>query len=152
MNIVQFLQSSGAHFSVHEHPVTYSSQQLAAAEHVSGHAVAKGVVVQTDQAPILCVLPASYQVDLPRLGRAIHAKGCHLATERDLARIFPDVEVGAEPPFGKPYGLRTVVDQHLADCATVTFNAGTHDHAIQMPFDEYAKLAEAEVVDFCTRS
>ena len=152
MNVVQFLQSSGAHFSVHEHPITYSSQQLAAAEHVSGHAVAKGVVVQTDQAPILCVLPASYQVDLPRLGRAIHAKGCHLATERDLARIFPDVEVGAEPPFGKPYGLRTVVDTHLANCATVTFNAGTHDQAIQMPFDEYAKLAEAEVVDFCTRS
>jgi prolyl-tRNA editing enzyme YbaK/EbsC (Cys-tRNA(Pro) deacylase) len=62
------------------------------------------------------------------------------------------VEVGAEPPFGKPYGLRTLVDEHLAACDTITFNAGSHARAVQMPYDEYARLAEAEVLDFCAHA
>lgn len=152
MKVEEFLTSAGAHFTVHEHPVTYSSQQLAQAEHVSGRVVAKPVVVHVDHSAVLCVLPANAMIDLDRLAEALHAQHCRLFDEDDLPLIFPDVEVGAEPPFGKPYGLRTIVDEHLADSDTITFNAGSHMRAVQMPYAEYERLAEAEVLDFCARA
>jgi len=148
MDVEQFLRDAGVEFQRCEHPAAYTAQEVAAEEHVSGDAVAKPVVVRADEETLLCVLPASRKIDLGKLAKAVKAKHCTLVDEAELARLFPDVEVGAEPPFGKPYGLRTVVDAHLAGHERITFTAGTHRTAIQMKYSDYAKLVEATVADF----
>ena len=147
MNVEEFLKEAGVEYESHEHATAYTAQRLAAEEHVSGNTVAKSVAVHVDDGYVLCVLPASCKVDLDKLAKALDAKQCRLADEGELAKLFPDVEVGAEPPFGKPYGLDTVVDEHLAQCQTITFNAGTHSRAIRMRCADYTRLAEPKVLD-----
>ena len=65
-----------------------------------------------------------------------------------LASLFPDVEVGAEAPFGKFYGLRTVVDKRLSAQPKIVFTAGTHRRAIEMDYADYARVAEPAEADF----
>jgi Ala-tRNA(Pro) deacylase len=148
MDIEEFLKSTGVKFERCEHPTAYTAQEMASEVHVTGDAVAKPVVVRADKQNVLCVLPASYKIDMGKLATVLKAKKCELANESEIAKLFPDVEVGAEPPFGKLYGLTTVVDSHLADCQMVMFPAGSHRQAIRMRYEDYARLAEAKVADF----
>ena len=95
MDVEKFLKEAGVEYEKHEHPVAYTAQELAAKEHVSGHTVAKSVAVYADGRCVLCVLPASCNIDLDRLAEGLGATQCLLADETDLAGLFPDVEVGA---------------------------------------------------------
>ena len=148
MDIPEFLTDAGVKFEVHQHDPAYTAQQMAATEHVSGDAVAKPVVVYAGKKYVLCVLPASCKVDLRRLGKALKTRQCRLAEESELGALFPDVEVGAEGPFGGPYGLETLVDTRLTACETIAFTAGDHRKTVRMSYDDYARLAAPTVADF----
>ena len=148
MDIEKYLKEAGVKYKLLKHPEAYTAQEVAAQEHVSGDMVAKSVLVNAGKKPALCVLPASCKIDLGKLSKALKVKTCRLADESELGKLFPDVEVGAEPPFGKPYGVETLVDAHMSRCRTITFTAGTHRQAIQMAYEDYAGLAEAKVLDF----
>ncbi len=148
MDVEKVLRDAGVRFTKREHPVAYTAQEMAAEEHVSGDAVAKPVIVQADGRNVMCVLPASCKIDLGKLAKALKAKKCQLVGESEMAGLFPDVEVGAEPPFGKLYGLDTVVDKRLTERSQITFTAGTHRQSIQMDYADYARLAESSEADF----
>ena len=148
MDVEKLLREAGVKYVKHEHPVAYTAQELAAGEHVTGDAVAKPVLVDAGDRPVMCVLPASCKLDLGRLAKLLGVKRCRLMEEAEMAKMFGDVEVGAEPPFGQPYGLETMVDARLAGKETITFADGTHRHAIEMPYADYAHLAAAKEGDF----
>ncbi len=148
MDIEQFLASQGVKFEKIDHPTAFTAQEMAAELHVSGDVVAKPVLVRAGKQNVLCVLPASHKVDMGKLATILGTRKCELLGESDVAKLFPDVEVGAEPPFGKPYGLNTLVDSQLAQRETITFSAGTHRHALRMRYEDYARLAEPRVEDF----
>ncbi len=148
MQVEKFLKKAGVKFAKHRHAKAYTAQELAAEEHVSGHNVAKSVAVHADEQYLLCVLPASCRIDLPKLAAALGANKCRVATEEELAELFPGVKVGAEPPFGNLYGLGTIVDQRLTECETITFSAGSYSKSIELPFSVYDRLAAPQVLDF----
>jgi Ala-tRNA(Pro) deacylase len=134
-------------FSVHEHRPTYTAQEMAAEEHISGKKIAKPVVVQTPGGYAMCVLPASSKLDFEKASRVLDARSLSLADERDLAKLFQDAETGAEPPIGKLYDMPTIVDRRLASAERICFQAGTHRHAIEMDYDDYASVTQARVED-----
>ncbi len=148
MDVEKVLREAGVRYTKREHPVAYTAQEMAAEEHVSGDAVAKPVLVQAGERNIMCVLPASCKIDLGRLAKALKVKKCKLLAESEMAGIFPDVEVGAEPPFGRFYGVETLVDSRLAENRQVTFAAGTHRTSIEMDYDDFTRLAESAEADF----
>jgi Ala-tRNA(Pro) deacylase len=147
MKIAEFLKEKDVAFESHEHVPAYTAQEVAAEEHVSGKMLAKAVVVSTDKGFVMCVLPASFKLDMDKVAKSLHAKSVRLADETEMARLFPDAEVGAEPPFGNLYDMTTLVDQHLAEDDEIVFQAGTHRSAIRMKFGDYAKLANPTVID-----
>ena len=151
MKIQEYLSQNNVAFETRHHAPAYTSQEVAAEEHVSGNILAKGVVVKADADFVLCVLPASLKLDMEKLARATGADRVRLADETEMARIFPDVEVGAEPPFGNLYDMTTIVDEHLAEAAEIVFQAGTHSEAIRMSFDDYARLTNPHVADLAVR-
>jgi Ala-tRNA(Pro) deacylase len=147
MKISEYLKEKGVYFSVHEHPPAYTAQEVAAEEHVSGKMMAKAVVVRTDDNYAMCVLPANSKLDMDKVAKAAGVKSVRLADETEMAKLFPDVEVGAEPPFGNLYDLATIVDEHLAAGDEIVFQAGSHRQAIRMKYADYESLAEPKVAD-----
>ncbi len=147
MKISEYLKDRGVYFSMHEHPPAYTAQEVAAEEHVSGNMLAKAVIVRAGDRFAMCVIPASFKLDMTKAAECLGAKSIRLADETELAKLFPDTEVGAEPPFGNLYHLRTLVDEHLAADEEIVFQAGSHRHAIRMKFADYASLCEPNVAD-----
>ena len=75
-----------------------------------------------------------------------------LATEAELADLFPPCELGAMPPFGNLFGLPVYVDGRLAGEDMITFNAGTHRDVIHMHFGDFERLVQPSVVAFSRRA
>jgi Ala-tRNA(Pro) deacylase len=147
MKIDQYLKDKGVRFSTHEHAPAYTAQEVAAEEHVSGDELAKAVIVRADDKFAMCVLPATYKVDLDKVAALLNARSVRLADEAEMAKLFPDAEVGSEPPFGVIYEVQTLVDRHLADDEEIVFQAGSHRQVVRMAYADYVSIAEPQVGD-----
>lgn len=150
--MTQVLDDASIGYEVIHHRVDYSAMETAHDTHTPGREFAKTVVLATPEGHVMAVLPATSRVDLLRFARAVGAAEVRLATEDELADLFPDCQVGAEPPFGRLYGVPVFVDASLADQEHITFNAGTHDEAIRMRFADYEKLEQPRRAAFVAPS
>ncbi|MCP3102637.1 YbaK/EbsC family protein [Myxococcus sp. K15C18031901] len=138
--IIQYLERSRVPFDRRPHPKAITAQALAASLHVSGFEVAKTVMLQARDRLWMCVVSAADTVNLDRFSRLTGASQLRLAEESEFAHLFPECEIGAEPPFGLLYGLPVVVDAHLRDAGRLLFRAGSHAEALEMRFDDFMNL------------
>ena len=148
MDLQTYLDRFNVRYQVTEHPVVYTSQALAEAEHVSGHQVIKPVLVEADGQMILCALPASDRIDLEALREDLEAEDIRLADESAMREVFRGCELGAEPPIGALFGLPTIADESLLSQRKVTFQTGSHQSAVTMTMDDYRRLAQPGIGHF----
>jgi Ala-tRNA(Pro) deacylase len=148
MNLQSYLDEMGVRYSVSRHPAVFTAQALAEVEHVPGRQVIKPVVVKADGRFVLCALPASYRIDLAKMRDLLNADEISLAEESKLAELFPDCEVGAEPPIGRIYGLTTFVDASVFGDEHVMFQAGNHENAITMRMCDYRRIVQPQIAQF----
>jgi Ala-tRNA(Pro) deacylase len=143
-----YLLENKVPFQLQHHAVAYTAQEVAAAEHIPGHMLAKVVMVLGDDKLAMFVLPASARVDLEKVAAILGVKEARLAHEEEFADHFPGCEVGAMPPFGNLYDLPVYVDKSLAEDETIVFEAGTHTDTMSMKYADYQRLAEPNAGEF----
>lgn len=148
--IKTYLEEQGVKFEVAEHPLAYTAAEVAGKQHIPGKQMVKAVVVKSGDEFIMCVLPAIHLVDFAKLKNVLGQENIQLAEEEDLTKLFPEYEVGAEPPFGHLYGLKIYADKILQDDEDIVFNAGTHTDVIKLSFADYKKLANPVMADIGT--
>jgi len=144
----RYFTEQGVPYEVTTHPEVYTAQEVAAALHVPGVYVAKVVMASVDGTLMALVLPAPHRVDIPKLKAALGAKEAHLAREEEFARLFPDCEVGAMPPFTALYGVPMVVERALTENPKIVFNAGTHRETMTVAVRDFQRLTAPRVVEF----
>ena len=142
----ELLDSHHAEFTVTIHPKAFTAREVAAAEHLAPREVAKSVVVFGDGEYHMIVVPANRLVDFQEVRLTLGLSQVRLATEDELAKLFPDSELGAMPPFGQLYGLQVYLDNSLAGEPMIAFNAGTHRDVIHMKTLDYRKLVQPTLV------
>ncbi|MBN1359368.1 MAG: YbaK/EbsC family protein [Sedimentisphaerales bacterium] len=147
MRVTKFLDQAGVKYDVREHTPVFTSQGLAQREHERGKYVAKPVIVRADNRYVMCVLPAPQKVDLSKLKEHLGADVVELANEDQIAKLFPDCELGAEPPFGNLYDLATFMDKTLEQDDHIMVQAGTHAKAIRMSMADYQRLVRPKVLE-----
>lgn len=147
----EYLDSNGVKYVVQSHSPAYSAQEVAHLVHVPGREVAKTVIIKIHDDFAMAVLPASYHIDFHRLMDAVNTSDMYLASEDEFAKLFPDCELGAMPPFGNLYNMPVFVAQSLAEDVHITFNAGTHTDVVTMRYEDYARLVGPKVLSFTDR-
>lgn len=146
----RLLEGSRARFEVIPHPEEFTALEVAHSAHVTGHRLAKVVIMRdANGGDLMVVLPASHHLNPEMLQRVSGRPGIQLESETELQRLFPDCELGAMPPFGHLYGMTTYVDPCLKHEDEIYFQAGNHHELVKMRFDTYAKLAGAFVCACC---
>jgi len=148
MRVIEFLDKAGVKYKITKHKSTFTAQHMAAEEHEPGRFVAKPVIVKADDKYVMCVLAAPYKIDLGALKKQLRAKSAKLAKEEEIGKLFPDCDLGAEPPFGNLYDLPTVMDKAMEQHDHIVFQAGSYEKAIRMSMDDYQKLVAPKVLEF----
>ena|SRR6266446_2176558 len=139
MDIRDYLQSRNVWFERLLHNPTPTASRRAQSLHVPGRSVAKGVLLKAGERFVLAVLPATARIDLAQLPLLLMSE-VRLATEDEVEQVFGDCERGALPPFGRLYGLMTVVDVSLAGDSDMVFVANQRHEGVRMRFRDYEAL------------
>ena len=128
-------------------PPAFSATQRAKILHVSGHLIAKCVLLSTSRGPLLAVLPATRQIDFTLLGRQLEDT-VRLAQDEEMAHIFPDCEWGIALPFGVVYGLPTILDDSIQPDDMIVFEGNTHVEAIRLRCSDFERLEQPRRLGF----
>ena len=145
-----YLQQREVDFRVVTHPHSEYSMETAEMAHVPGDALAKGVLVKDDDGYLLVVVPADFHIELEAL-RKLLGQDVSMVNEATLGEVFSDCELGAVPPIGMAYGVKTIWDpkSSLGRLDEVFFEAGDHQTLVQMSGMQFHELmAPAERGNF----
>jgi len=146
--IRDYLDSQKAPYEWLPHPQAFTAQEVAHSLHVSGKRLAKTVILNADGRLVMAVLPASHRLIMPELKAALEVRRLEMLPESELAKIFPDCDLGAIPPFGNLYGIEMWVDRTVEESGELVFTAGTHVDAVRMKYSDYAELVKPHVGRF----
>lgn len=144
----EFLDSHKVKYVAMTHSPAFTSQEIAAAAHVSGKQLAKTVIVKVGGRLAMVVLPANDQINFAKLRDITGADDVDLASESDFKDKFAGCEVGAMPPFGNLYDMPVFVSNQLSQQDHIIFNAGSHSELMQMAFRDFERLVQPKVVVF----
>jgi len=148
--IVEFLQGAGIPHELVEHEPVMSAAAEARIAHQPPQRVAKTVVVHDRDAYVLAAIPASDRLDLHKLRTLLDAtKQLRLASEEEIARAFPTLEVGAVPPFGPMVPAVEVIDRVLLEQERILCPAGDHRHSVLLDPHDVVRVTRAHTADIC---
>jgi Ala-tRNA(Pro) deacylase len=149
-DLTSVLDKAGVEDELLSHAHTERASDEAEALGLPPRGVAKTLVLDAPEGHVRVVLPASERIDLRKVREHVEGgKSIHLASEEELAREYPDVELGALPPFGGARRDRVLVDVRVTEQHAVVLEAGSHDQSVRLDTADLLKLTEAEVVDIC---
>ena len=149
-DVTRLLEEAGIDFDVLEHAHTERAVDEAATLGIGPEEVAKTIVLVAPGMNVRAVLAASERIDLHKVAAVLGLSGkkVHLASEDDLARSYPDFELGAVPPLGGRED-RVIVDERLAGRDSVVLEAGAHNRSVRLKAADLVRLTEAQVADIC---
>ena len=139
MKVEDYMVRCGAKFDVVTHLRSRTSTETAELAHLPGDRVVKSVILEDEEGMLMAVLPSTCSVRLGQLGKDMHRR-LRLATEDELRVVFPDCQLGAIPPLGSAYGIRTVLDDSLASQTEVYFEGGDHECLVHMSGEQFMAL------------
>jgi Ala-tRNA(Pro) deacylase len=142
------LDARGIAYQELHHPEVFTAQEVAHQEHVSGHCVAKVVVVMADGRPVELILPASRRVVLAQVRELLGTREVRLATEDEMARFFADSEPGAIPALRHGPNVDVLMDATMDVVGDIVLQAGTHSDAVRLNFYDWYKIVDPRVETF----
>ena len=148
--VVAFLEAEHIPYGVVEHRPTMSATSEARATEWPPQRVAKTLVLQDRAGYVLAVIPATERVDLHKVRELLGAtKSLRMATEDEIARDFPALEVGAAPPFGPMLPHAEVVDRRLLEEERILCAGGDHRHSVDVDPRDVVRVTGAATADIC---
>lgn len=139
----RFLDEKGVSYEVTEHPAAFTSQEIAGAQHVPGQQLLKPVIVKDGNGAFhMIVITTNQLVDFDKFQAVSKVEDANLASEDEVGKLFPDFELGAEPPLGDLYGLKVYVDRSIEENEHVYFNAGSHTSLVKMPLSDFLSITK----------
>ena len=148
-HISRYLDEHEVAHEIVKHDQSLTAEAEAHAAGVAAADTAKSVLLHTGESYLLAVIPASERLDLQKV-QLVAAEGeLRLATEAEMKVLYPDLELGALPPFGPGFPAPEILDQRLLDHDRVLCSAGDHRHSLLVDPRDIVSLAEPTVADIC---
>src|SRR5215470_1320381 len=129
--VTQHLETHGVPFEAIAHQQAYTSIAEARALGIDASEVLKTVAMRVAGGYALMAVPATCRLDMHLVQAAVGDRHVRLATEEELRRDFPDIELGALPPLGSLLGAPLYVDQEVLEHETVVYAAGSQTDSVQ---------------------
>jgi Ala-tRNA(Pro) deacylase len=140
-NLKDFLDKQAVKYVSMTHSPAFTSQEIAAAAHISGKQLAKTVIVKVGGKLAMVVVPANDQINFAKLKEATGVM-VDLASESEFKEKFAGCEVGAMPPFGNLYDMSVYVSDQLSRQEQIIFNAGSHSELMQVAYGDFEKCVK----------
>jgi Ala-tRNA(Pro) deacylase len=141
MRVADFLAEQHVAFETLLHAPAFTAQRRARVLGISGRQVVKSVLLAGPRGYFLAVLSATRRINLNALAEHFHGP-VRLASTSEIADLFLDCEWGVVPPFGRIYGLPTLMDAALAADQPLVFEGNYHAEAVRLLGHDFEGLEQ----------
>jgi prolyl-tRNA editing enzyme YbaK/EbsC (Cys-tRNA(Pro) deacylase) len=147
----KYLDKKIAKYEPIAHKTVYTAYDLAQTLRTELKQIAKTLLIATDKAYVLAVVPAHMRVDLKKLQKAVGAKKLSIPKEQVMVKIFK-VKPGAMSAFGGLHKLEIWADKSLVKTKDVILSAGNFTDSVRMNVKDYLKMEQAKLASFAKSS
>ncbi|MDD5110396.1 MAG: YbaK/EbsC family protein [Patescibacteria group bacterium] len=137
-----YLKKAKKPFEEITHKTVFTAYDIAQTLKRNLKEVGKTLLVKTDKAYVLVVVPASHRLDFAKLKKALKVKKVEMVPEKVMAKMLK-VKAGALTAFGKLHKLPLVVDRSLLKTKDVILQAGSFTDSVRMKVKDFVKMEEA---------
>ena len=146
--IRRLLAEAGVPFREVQHAPTFTSEESARARGEEMRTGGKALLLKTDDAFRLFVLPADRKLDSAAVKRHLGVKKTRFATADELKELTGLVP-GSVPPFGPPVlPFELYVDEAIRTNDRIAFNAGSLTDSIILATSDYLAVARPALFAF----
>jgi Ala-tRNA(Pro) deacylase len=149
--IVDLLQSRGVTHRLLRHPPVLTSEEASRVRGTPLEAGAKALVCHADDQIVLIVVPADTRLDNRAFRQQAGVRNVRMIDAERVQELV-GAPVGAVPPFGSLFGLRTYADQEVVERDLIAFNVGARDVSVTMAGRDYAALEQPMLGKYARRS
>lgn len=123
---------------------THTAEDAAAALRCAVGAIVKSLLFLADGAPLLVLASGPNRVDTALIAATVGSPV--VMADAKTVKTVTGYSIGGVPPFGHPFGLRTLVDADLLDHQEVWAAAGAATAVFAIAPNRLVELTAAEVV------
>lgn len=136
-----YLCQAHVEYDLVSHDYANTAMEAARRARLPAGAVVKAVVLKDrmDGRAVMAVLPANRRLRINAMNQALN-RDLMFADETELARWFPDCELGAIPPFAQAFDMEMVWDDALAGQEELYLEAGDHQALVHLHGDQFRTL------------
>ena len=127
-----FLKDNKVKYEVVEHKVVYTAYDKARTLKVPEKSIGKTLVVKLDKEISLVLIPANKNLDKQKLKKLAKTKQIDFAKEAWMKKNLKGIKVGATPPFGNLYKLKTFIDRGLLANKSIVVSSGDYKSSLKL--------------------
>lgn len=143
----KYLDQRLAKYDEIAHKTVYTAYDAAQTLRQELKSIAKSLLIATDKAYIIAVVPANMKIDLGKLRSAVKAKKVSIPSEKVMVKAFR-VKPGAMTAFGGLHKVEVWADKSLLKTKDIIISAGNFTDSVRMKVKDYLKLEEAKLANF----
>jgi Ala-tRNA(Pro) deacylase len=143
--VTDHLERLGVRFEVLPHERSETALEEAKALDINPDEVLKVLVLDVETGHALAVLPASRRLDVDLVREALDDRRATLASEKEIADVFPEFEPGALPALPSLLHVPVVLDPRVLAHRKVTFAAGIQRESVRLESDRLLRGATVTI-------
>jgi Ala-tRNA(Pro) deacylase len=139
--IINFLERNKIEYKILEHKKVFTAFDKSQTLKVPEKIVGKTLVVKFNNNLAIVLISANKNLDFKKL-KKILGKETKLVSEKLIKNKIKGVKLGAIPPFGGLWGMRTFVDKSLKREKKIILNIGDWQFSIEISPKNLEKLSK----------
>lgn len=154
MKIQELLRRNNTPYEILKHPADTSLMKLAEERKISCSELAQVTLLRANHGYryMLAVTPPQRPLDLHFATRALDGCALEPASPQEQADFCPDCEAGRLMPFGSHYNVRTLLDEALANEASIAFEEVDGGETIRIMTADFCEIEHPFVVPLTRQS
>lgn len=142
-----YLDKKMAHYEPLVHKTVYTAYDAAQTLRKELKEIAKSLLIATDKAYVIAVVPAHMRLDLGKLKKALKAKKVSIPKEQVMIKVFK-VKPGSMTAFGGLHKVEVWADKSLLKVKDIILSAGSFTDSVRMKTKDFIELEQAKLASF----
>ncbi|OGT21680.1 MAG: hypothetical protein A2V90_00360 [Gammaproteobacteria bacterium RBG_16_57_12] len=137
--IKHYLEKEDISYQLIELPPFRSLEDAESAAGLPAHALIHAVLLKDQYGLIMTVIPVACDLNPATLKNLLKRDFTELSYE-DQKRLFKGWDPSFTPPLGNAYGIKTIIDDHIANQQDIYLGAGDNTHLLKLDIVNFHKL------------
>lgn len=146
-DVKRYLDKNMAKYEAVAHKTVYTAYDAAQTLRKELKEIGKNLMIATDNAYVIAVIPAHMRLDLGKLKKAIGTKKITIPDEKMMVKVFK-VKPGTITAFGGLHKTEVWVDKSLLKTKEVILSAGNFTDSVRMKVKDFLELEKAKLANF----